>query len=207
MEADDFNSLYQKAFALALKSQAGVEQKDLDDGKSFFFPTKNTNTRILPASRHMPVALTNDYLFLEADYLYKPNEEYRQGTGSRSYVRRLVQYMRDARPADRDLTEEEKKKRRALREELEDAENDFLKAQEKAEARWQKEHDAKPSQTPDFSTWARANAAVFLSVHSDYRGIAARYSAFQIGILGDENWKREHDKLVQALNATEYSPR
>lgn len=85
------DELFWLAYVKAIKANAGGGNTDNGMGKDYLYVSSNAN-RSIPASKYIPMATTNDFLFNEADNLMSPDQPiYVPGAGNTSYVQALYQ--------------------------------------------------------------------------------------------------------------------
>lgn len=91
MSDQDFGEVAFKAYANAIKAKAGNVNRDPTMDQDYWYTAGDTN-RSIPASRYIPMATTNEFLFQEANILMKPTQPvYIPGSGTTGYVEALLQ--------------------------------------------------------------------------------------------------------------------
>ncbi|KAL2669828.1 hypothetical protein Neosp_015273 [[Neocosmospora] mangrovei] len=206
MSDQDFGEVAFKAYANAIKAKAGNVGRDPNMDQDYWFTAGDTN-RSIPASRYIPTATTNEFLFQEANVLLKPTQPvYTPGSGTTGYVEALLQYLLSVQPAKGEETPEQKLKRKELQKELDEADENYTTRRRKALKDWREEKKDDPD-TPDFRTWCRSNAKVFLSAEDAYSIASGRLGAFLLELYGGDyaDWDNERARLQDAKLAKEFS--
>lgn len=96
-DSPDLNSAWWKAWVMALRTRAGGPST-MGKDKVLFYAASDTN-RSIPASKYIPMATTNEFLFNEADALLPlDNPVYAPGHGG--YCQALLRYRSPSPPID-----------------------------------------------------------------------------------------------------------
>lgn len=97
-------------------------------------------------------------------------------------------------------------KRKELEKELDESDENYQTRRRKALKDWREEKKDDPD-TPDFRTWCRSNAKVFLSAEDAYSVASGRLSSFLLELYDGDyaDWDNERTRLQDAKLAKDYS--
>ncbi|KAK0736007.1 hypothetical protein B0T21DRAFT_411219 [Apiosordaria backusii] len=190
MASTDTNDIYWRAYFKAIKLQAGGGATEPGMGKEYFYIASNAN-RSIAASRFIPMATTNEYLYQEADNLMDPNAPlYVPGAGNTSYVQALYTYLRHVKRPRDTLTPEEEKAEKALTQKLKDAQATYRSERKSAMADWKEEKDF---ENLSFGAWAFKNARTFYAAWEALNTADGALQDFLASVYGADAQKYRSD--------------